>query len=202
MINVLSLPWRWFSLFARPLADENDEERLIEVAQKGGDEGRNAYRRLVERHERWLVNFLTALLSDWAEAEDVAQEVLLKAFFALPRFRREARFRTWLRRIATNEAYNSRRRTREVITRKGELRVTAVERSPSEAVVARQALVLVLDQLAYADREVLVLRHVEELAVAEIASQLDIGLPAAKMRLKRARDRFRVIYDVQTQSAS
>ena len=55
---------------------------------------------------------------------------------------------------------------------------------------ARDALLKVLDRLPYPDREVLILRHLEELSVEEIAAMLDIGRSAAKMRLKRARERF------------
>jgi RNA polymerase sigma-70 factor (ECF subfamily) len=62
--------------------------------------------------------------------------------------------------------------------------------SPAVEAEARNLLEQVLPKLSYASREVLVLRYVEELSIAEIASMLNLGESAAKMRLSRAREEF------------
>lgn len=177
------------------LTEEEEERRLVAAVQKGGPAAQRAFRRLVELHQRWLVWFLTCLLANRSDAEDVAQEVFVRAFLAIDRFRGESRFRTWLRRIAINQAFNHRR---------AHVRHRAVALDDSwegvsydrhgEALAARDALLHCMQQLPYVSREILVLHHVEELSLKEVADTLDIGVSAAKMRLKRARDGFRDVF--------
>lgn len=176
------------------LAAPADEAQLIARVIGGGSSGRDAFRQLIRPHQQWLVNFLVALLGNTADAEDVAQEVLMKAHQGLPAFRQTAKLRTWLRRIAINEAYNARRRRREQLTRDGEAPEVSVTDLGARAVEERQIVLAVLDQLSYSYREVLTLRYVECMDLKAIAAQLDIGVPAVKMRLRRARDQFEAAY--------
>jgi RNA polymerase sigma-70 factor, ECF subfamily len=76
---------------------------MVRVGQ--GD--RAAFRVLVERHQGPLTNFLHHLTSDQGQAEELAQDVLLRVYRAAPRYRPDARFTTWLYRIATNLALNA-----------------------------------------------------------------------------------------------
>ena len=85
------------------------ERRLIERAQKGDHE---AFRVLVERHQRRVFSVIAHLLRRPADVEDIAQQVFLKAYLALPRFDFRAAFSTWLYRIAVNECYDYLRRHR------------------------------------------------------------------------------------------
>ncbi len=174
-------------------ADEPDldgEHRLIDLALAGGPAGRAAFGDLVRANQVWLVRLLFYLLHDMGSAEDVAQEAFVRAHRGLPHFRRDSLFRGWLRRIATRLAFNHRR---DATTRANyELKV---ERSqlmppPGRAVEAHDALLKVLVAVPYPYREILLLRFVEELSVLEIASALDIGESAVKMRLSRARAAF------------
>lgn len=168
---------------------------MIAAAQGGGEEGRKAFRTLVEEHQRWLVWFLTCLLSNQADAEDVAQEVFVRAFLALERFRGASRFKTWIRRIALNQAFNHRRALQRRAPAHG---VEADELGERDldygGLIEREALLFCLDELPYISREILVLFHVEEMALHEIAESLNIGLSATKMRLKRAREQFKERY--------
>lgn len=187
---------RWLSpTDAGGLSEEEAERQLINAVKKGGVEGQQAFRQIVEEHQRWLTWFLTCLLSNQADAEDVAQEVFVRAFLAIDRFRGDSKFRTWLRRIAINQAFNyqraSGRHQAEVFD---ETWVRASHDRHGEALAARDALMHYLLKLPYVSREILVLYHVEELSVREVATALDIGLSAAKMRLKRARDSFKEVY--------
>jgi RNA polymerase sigma-70 factor (ECF subfamily) len=170
-----------------------EELDLILRAQQGGADGQQAFRSLVRLHEAWLVRYLYYVLRDMSAADDVAQEVLLKAYEGLPLFRATSSFRTWLRTIATRLAFNHRR---DASTRRRyEDQVpSSVLPGLAAEVEARDALLKLLDELSYPYREILLLRHVEELSIEEIAVTLDIGTSAAKMRLKRARDSFLALY--------
>lgn len=178
------------------LSEEEAERRLISAVQQGGPKGQAAFRELVELHQRWLVWFLTCLIGNQADAEDVAQDVMVRAFLGIDRFRGDAKFRTWLRRIAINQAFNFRRAGKR--HRHADLDerwdLESQDRYP-QALAARDALMHCMEQLPYVSREILVLYHVEELSMREVASTLDIGLSAAKMRLKRARDNFKEVFD-------
>lgn len=185
-------------------SEEEYERQLVAQVQAGGKGAQIAFRKIVEDHQRWLVWFLTCLLGSRNDAEDVAQEVFVRAFLAIQRFRGDSRLRTWLRRIAINQAFNHRRaHVRHRADALDESWDLATHDANPEALAARDALMHCLKQLPYVSREILILHHVEELSLKEVAVVLDIGVSAAKMRLKRARESFREVYgeDLLLQSA-
>lgn len=175
------------------------DAELVVIAKAGGEQGKQAFELLVERHQRWLVGLLKSLTSDLSEAEDLAQNVFVKAFFALPKFREEAKFKPWLRVIATREAFNHFRKRgsgAEVPTDFDEQPSILEDDRPleQEQLDERHALSLALKKVPYPYREILVLRYVEELTLEEIGESLDLGASATKMRLKRAREFFQEAY--------
>jgi RNA polymerase sigma-70 factor (ECF subfamily) len=180
---------------------EAEEWALLERARNGGDEGRKAYHKLVERHQDWLVYFLSCLLNNRMDAEDVAQEVFVRAYLSIDRFRGDSRFKTWIRRIAINQAHNFRRGEKryQLTDDKDDRPDASVRDTNFGALEARQALRSALDELSFDDRQLIILRYVEQMAVKDIAEDLDIGLSAAKMRLKRARDDFEHAYRSSTE---
>lgn len=193
----LRAAWRRLSPHAESggQSEAAEEAQLIRAVQQGGREAQDAFRVLVEQHQRWLVWFLTCLMANRSDAEDVAQEVFVRAFLAIERFRGDAKFRTWLRRIAINQAFNHRRaHVRHAAVAFDDAWEGVSHDRHREALAARDALLHCIKQLPYVSREILVLHHVEELSLREISVTLDIGVSAAKMRLKRARDGFRDIY--------
>jgi RNA polymerase sigma-70 factor (ECF subfamily) len=154
-------------------------------------------------NNRRLYRVARAVLGDDAEAEDVVQEVYLKAFQSLANFRGESSLATWLTRIAINEALGRKRRRRptidlgnlDVIDEQGEARIlispnTALGSDPesdtSRAEVCR-LLERAIDDLPETFRTVFVMREIEEMSVEETASQLDILPGTVKTRLHRAR---------------
>ena len=82
---------------------ETPDEELVRAAQSGS---REATEQLLIRHRPWVFNLAVRMLLRRADAEDATQEVLLKAFKALPTFRGDSKFRTWLYRIAVNHILN------------------------------------------------------------------------------------------------
>src|SRR5207237_10104902 len=112
-----------------------------------------------------------------------------------PRFRGDSSPRTWLYRIATNEALGLLRRRREAPEL---LEETAIAADGATAVVERLAVRAALARLTPDHRAILVLRLWEELSYLEVAAVLGLSLPAVKMRLSRAREQFRRYYEEST----
>ena len=82
---------------------ETPDEELVHGAQSGS---REAMDLLLTRHQPWIFNLAVRMLPRRADAEDATQEVLMKAALALPSFRGESKFRTWLYRVAVNHILN------------------------------------------------------------------------------------------------
>jgi RNA polymerase sigma factor (sigma-70 family) len=82
------------------------DEDLVQAAQSGD---REAAELLLSRHQPWVLNLAVRMMPRRADAEDAAQEVLIKAFQSLPTFRGGSQFRTWLYRIAVNHILNARK---------------------------------------------------------------------------------------------
>jgi RNA polymerase sigma factor (sigma-70 family) len=135
------------------------------------------------------------LLGAGAEADDVVQEALVKAFRQLPRYRGEAGFKSWLLAIVANETRNlhrSRRRRDGLVLRSAGPEETGAD--PAESVVAtdrRERLLDELRRLDPRDREVLVCRYLLELSEAETAVTLGLPRGTVKSRASRALARMR-----------
>jgi RNA polymerase sigma-70 factor (ECF subfamily) len=156
---------------------------------------------LIRPLERRVYAAAFAILRNQQDAEDAAQEAILKAFANLRQFRGEARFSTWLIQIAMNEARMRRRRDHaDMIEPMGEREddegvYTPREFAdwhevPSEALERREVRDLLLEALASLGskyREVFVLRDVQHLSIAEVSETLGISTAAVKTRLLRAR---------------
>jgi RNA polymerase sigma-70 factor (ECF subfamily) len=171
-----------------------DDEGLVAEARQGDAA---AFSELVNRHQHEVYTLALRLTSDRDLAADVAQEALVRAWRALPRFRGEARFSTWLHRITVNTAWSQRARARrhrhesidEVV-----IDLRADETTPEdwgEAADLRPRLLAALRELPAGMRAVVVLKDVQGWSHGEIAEALDITVTAAKVRLHRGRRRLR-----------
>lgn len=183
------------SVEGRPL----DEKELVANAKKGDV---SAYGRLVAIHQHVALRLAYLVVRDHAEAEDVTQEALVKAFRALDRFRGEAPFRPWLLRIVRNEALNRvrGRGRRERLA----LRVAAdpvsggAAPSPEAAVIEdeeRGRLLVALDSLPQRYRSVISARFLVGLSEAETAGVLRIPTGTVKSRTSRGLERLRRILE-------
>jgi RNA polymerase sigma-70 factor, ECF subfamily len=136
------------------------------------------------------------IVGDRHEAEDVVQDAYLRIFRALPRFREEARFETWMHRIVVNAALNrlrSRGRFGELVDGSA-LDGPAPDR-PAEQAADRDALERALDRLPPGQRIAVILKDVADLSCRDIADQLGIEEGAVKVRLHRGRKRLKAILD-------
>ena len=175
------------------------DERLVAQARRPGVAGQLAFSVLADRYREAVVRRCRYRLGNLDDAQDVAQEVLLRAYRGLDRFQGQASFRTWLSAIVENEcATFAVRRGRHVLT--DHLRSlielheaqgrSASSPDPALAGSVRKALAAVGEP----GRQVLYLRFYQERSLAEIAEVLEISLSAAKMRLYRGLEQLRVCY--------
>jgi RNA polymerase sigma-70 factor (ECF subfamily) len=131
------------------------------------------------------------LCGDAAQAEDIAQDAFLRAWQALPAFRGQAAFRTWLYRVASNVAIEQLRHARPTVDI--ESIPLAAQDTPEESALLTEQCRAVRDavlQLPLQSRLVLILREYEGLSYREIASALDIPIGTVMSRLNYARQRL------------
>ena len=179
-------------------AQQRDEQQLIQRIRDGEHE---LFYELIRPYERRVYAAAIAILRNEADADDAAQEAVLKAFTHIRQFRAEARFSTWLIQITVNEARMRRRREHAdlmepIVNGKGEEgnytpRDFADWREiPSEALErkeVREKLAEALSSLGQIYREVFVLRDMQQLSTEETAQALGISTALVKTRLLRAR---------------
>lgn len=169
--------------------NEPDHE-LIQQAATGN---RQAFAELVRAHQARVFHFIRHLLGGADEAADLTQETFIRAYQALPRWRPEARFQTWLLQIARNAALDALRQRRRRVDEHPQALAEAVDPAPSplrQLHSARQLVLLerLLAGLAHEQREILLLREVEGLSYDELARTLQINPGTVKSRLARARE--------------
>jgi RNA polymerase sigma-70 factor, ECF subfamily len=173
----------------------NEEKDWLERARAGDDE---AFGALVLAHQQFVYNLAWRALGDENEAQDAAQEAFLRVWQALPNFRGQAQFRTWLYRIVTNVCYGRRPRLRRQFGDLGEVEAGEVpdESLPDpgarlEAAEQRAFLWQQVAALPESYRMLVMLRYQQGLPYEEIASVLSLPLGTVKTGLFRARARLR-----------
>ena len=160
---------------------------------------------LVASHERMVFQLALHLLGDRDEALDLSQEVFLRVFRTISSFRGQSAVRTWIYRIAINQARNRqrwwrrRRRADQIqlehhVLDHGELRQPGDGDSPDRALARKEMasrLWAALDALPFDQRTVIVLREIDGLSYEEIADSLSVAVGTVKSRLTRARQTLR-----------
>jgi RNA polymerase sigma-70 factor (ECF subfamily) len=174
-------------------ASSPDEDVQLMLAVRAGDAG--AFEALFRRWSGPLLRYLERMVRDAATAEELVQEAFLRVHGARERYVPEARFSTWLYRIATRLALNELRRPRRRAPHRGlddaAPGLPAGEQPPADRVVeARRAGELVagaLDELPEKQRAALCLTALEGLSYAEVARALEVTESAVKSLVHRAR---------------
>ena len=182
-----------------PTSDGKVQDDALVRRARAGD--REAFGLLAERHQAAVYRVVRGIVGDAAEAEDVAQEVFLKAFGALGRFRGESGFFTWIYRIAVNEALRAARKRRSPATLDEGMPVEAPpvpqpdEDGPSLALLER-----LLRKLPEEFRAIVVLRDLEGLPYKDVAEALEIPIGTVMSRLFRARRELRDLWKASKES--
>ena len=181
------------------LTPESDlDQELVRRVQRGDTA---AFDALVRKYQHRIVGLIGRYVADWSECQDVAQETFIRAYRALPNFRGDSQFYTWLHRIAVNtaknhlvaqnrrpptddvdavdaEQYDSGSRLRETATPEHELLRQEIELTVMRAVEA----------LPEELRTAISLREVEGLSYEEIAARMDCPIGTVRSRIFRARE--------------
>ncbi len=180
------------------MIEDDSDQQLVERVQKGD---KRAFDLLVRKYQHRVLKLIGRFVKDAAEAEDVAQEAFLKAYRALPAFRGDSAFYTWLYRIAINTAKNTlvsnRRRPvdfdldlqdpeqhdRQARLKEGDTPEGVLLTDEIRGVVEHA-----LEQLPEDLRTAIVLRELEGLSYEEIAEAMDCPVGTVRSRIFRARE--------------
>ena len=182
------------------------DEELVALAQQSPSGDLRAFESLVERYQERIVANCRHLSGSREDGEDLAQEVFVKVFLSLSGFEGRAKFRTWLNRIKVNHCMNFIRKTKSTaladltepgVQRSVQLYAEPIAEHNVEVQADRQRIGKVLRAMSETFRMPLVMRDMDSLSYEEIAAGLDIGLSAAKMRVKRGREEFRRLYEAE-----
>ncbi|HSQ02549.1 MAG TPA: sigma-70 family RNA polymerase sigma factor [Burkholderiales bacterium] len=176
---------------------EYDDREAIRRAQDGDHA---AYGALVRRHQDRVYRYLLRLTGSHDEALELTQEAFIKAWEALPAWRPEAQFHTWLFRIASNAAMDVLRRRKVVdfVALEEDYDAPAEAPGPEAQLDTKQrlhALDAALARLTVEQREMILLREVEGLSYEEISAALGIHEGTVKSRLARARVALAAAYE-------
>ena len=181
------------------MTERDIDQQLVERVQRGD---KAAFDLLVVKYQRKIFRLLSRLIRDTAEIEDVAQEAFVKAYRALPNFRGDSAFYTWLYRIAINTAKN-------YLVSQGRRAPTSTQadiedaeifddgdhlrdlNTPDSMLVTKQVAEAVnraIDQLPEDLRTAIVLRELEGLSYEEIAESMQCPIGTVRSRIFRARE--------------
>lgn len=181
------------------MGDRELDQELVERAQRGD---KQAFGLLVQKYQRKLGRLLSRMIRDQSEVEDVVQEAFVKAYRALPNFRGDSAFYTWLYRIGINTAKNylvAMGRRPQVVTEievedaenydsGAELRTTD---TPETELMSKQVAQTVNDTVAALPEELrtaITLREIEGLSYEEIANLMGCPIGTVRSRIFRARE--------------
>ena len=181
------------------MGDREVDQQLVERAQRGD---KHAFELLIIKYQRRLARLISRFVRDGTEVEDVTQEAFIKAYRALPGFRGESAFYTWLYRIGINTAKNNllafKRRVPTTTIFDSEEAESFEEASllrevdtPENELMSKQVVNVVnssLEQLPDDLRIALTLREIEGLSYEEIADVMNCPIGTVRSRIFRARE--------------
>ncbi|MCS7081529.1 MAG: sigma-70 family RNA polymerase sigma factor [Bacteroidetes bacterium] len=180
----------------QPSSSRLEDERWITEALAGHQE---AYEQLMRKYRGAIAHHIYRLVRDRAELEDLVQEVFIKAFQSLSAFRQNFAFSTWLYRIATNHAIDYLRRKKLPLSSlqgsdpngERELEFADPDHRPDRVLweeERRRIIQEAIERLPPKYRQVIIMRHQQELSYEEIARQLELPLGTVKAHIFRARE--------------
>lgn len=179
------------------LALSDGDDKLVKRAKKGDS---RAFDLLVLKYQGRVVQLVSRYLNNAAEVEDVTQEAFIKAYRALPNFRGDSAFYTWLYRIAANAAKNhlvalGRRPSSDMALDDSEVfdvpGLLKDHESPDEVIMGQELEMLIsrtIEELPVELRAALTLREFEGLSYEEIADVLECPIGTVRSRIFRARE--------------
>lgn len=180
------------------------DEELVRLAQSKLIGDTRAFRSLLMRHQGKVAANCRYMTRSQEDVDDLVQEVFVKAYFALGRFRGDAQFWTWLKRIKINHCLTFIKSNKSSFVvdidstaeDREEFRVDPKVDQDFKSVTKRKLVRATLESLPEKLRVALVLCDLDGLTYEEVSETLGISLSAARMRIKRGRDEFKKRYDL------
>jgi len=175
------------------------EHELIQRAQQGEPA---AFEALVARHAPFVYNLALRTLGDPHEAEDLAQEAFVRVWRALPQFRADARFSTWLYRIVVNLCYNRLPRMKAALAEidiEGEAHLPDDRRPVDAGVLSgelRAHLHAAIGALPEGYRMLITMRHLQDMSYGDIATATGMPLGTVKTGIHRARRQLQTAIEI------
>ena len=177
--------------------DQQSDDVLITLFQHGNSE---VFRYLVNRYRERVRNLLFSIFNDFDMVDDLAQEVFIKAYEALPRFRFEASFYTWLYRIAVNKSRDEMRKRKfrklfslHSMLEESDKELIAKSSLPPHDNSAHELVTLGLQKLPNKFRLPVILKDIDGLSYEEMAEIMQCQMGTVKSRLSRGRTMLREI---------
>lgn len=181
------------------MSDRDVDQQLVARAQRGD---KQAFELLVEKYQRKLARLLSRLIRDPAEVEDVTQEAFIKAYRALPAFRGDSAFYTWLYRIGINTAKNYLMALGRRAPTSTEVEAEEAEgfeegeqlrdiNTPESLLLSREIAETVnatIEQLPEELRKAIQMREIEGMSYEDIAQAMDCPIGTVRSRIFRARE--------------
>lgn len=181
------------------MSDREIDHQLVERVREGD---KRAYGLLVEKYRRKIIRLLSRMVRDPDDLEDIAQETFIKAYRALPQFRGDAAFYTWLYRIAVNTAKNflvARGKAMRTVSEQAvndedepDDRLVAQDiGTPESELLSKQVAIAVneaVDSLPEELRQAITLREMEGMSYEEIAEYMACPIGTVRSRIFRARE--------------
>ena len=181
------------------MSDREIDRQLVERAQRGD---KRAFELLVEKYQRKLARLLSRFIRDPAEVEDVTQEAFIKAYRALPAFRGDSAFYTWLYRIGINTAKNYLMAMGRRAPTSTEVEADEAEgfeegeqlrdiNTPESVLLSNEIAETVnstIEQLPEELRRAIQMREIEGMSYEDIAQAMDCPIGTVRSRIFRARE--------------
>jgi RNA polymerase sigma-70 factor (ECF subfamily) len=178
----------------RERVELTEPQALVDRAIDGD---RDAFGELVAIHQQEVYTLAVRLVRDRDQAFDVSQDAFIRAWRAMPKFRGDAKFSTWLHRITVNTAWTHRTKENRVRLDPLDSLVTEPQATTLDPIRAGESVSIgpkieaALSELSYSIRSVVVLKDIYDWSHSEIAEHLGISVTAAKVRLHRGRKELR-----------
>lgn len=180
------------------MGESESDQALVELVQQGD---KRAFDLLVRKYQHKIISVVTRYVSDWSEAQDVAQEAFIRAYRAIAAFRGDSAFYTWIYKIAINTAKNhlvSRGRRPPIgdIAIEDAVQLDGASQLRDRATPERELLRQEIEQTVFATvedlpeelRTAITLREVDGLSYEEIAEAMNCPIGTVRSRIFRARD--------------
>ncbi len=188
---------------------EQSDAELVENCKFELPHQARSFRQLMKRYHNKVLSKAESMLGSLDDAKDATQEIFLKVYANLPKFELRSSFSTWLYIVTVNTCLNiidKRKRSphwwmtediENVYVEQEESEIFLIMGKGVEKKDVAECIERTLNDVGKEDRHILELRFLDELDYDSIATKLSIGLSAMKMRLKRARESFRKLFERQ-----